>query len=279
MNKLLESCLYVKNSSRFAELRSNAIDFRTTYIGNTILRDGVFELITRYAKSNNHEIKLLRFPIDDEDVWAFTCIKNDCIFVTINTSISLNKQVFAAAHELYHIYRYINDKYDDFTEHGSLLTSNEIDTPNISEEDCEANAFAALILAPKEQIEEQQKIKGKEFTDSDLNDLISFMDTFAMPYKAMVLKLYECNRYNQAQADYLLDDARIKLIHEYIQKTDFGQRWLLPTYDNNLDSIKALIEQNKHDFVLPEQRLKEDLQDIDDIINALPKRSNQGNKV
>lgn len=274
MNKLLESCLYVKNSSRFAELRVEAIDFRTTYIGNTILRDGVFELITRYAKSNNHEIKLLRFPIEDENVWAFTCIKNDYIFVTINTSISLNKQIFATAHELYHIYRYIDGKKGDFAEHGSLLTSNEVDNPSVSEEDCEANAFAALILAPKEQIEEQQKIKGKDFTNSDLNDLISFMDTFAMTYKAMVLKLFECARYNEEQVDILLDEENKNMMYEYMKSKDIGGRWLLPTYENNLDSIKALIEQNKNDSVLPEQRLQEDIQDIDEIINALPKRSN-----
>jgi Zn-dependent peptidase ImmA (M78 family) len=67
--------------------------------------------------------------------------KRGCIFVTINTGLALNKQIFAAAHELYHIYRYVNDQKDDFAARGSLLTTKEADTPCTSEEDCEANAF------------------------------------------------------------------------------------------------------------------------------------------
>ena len=66
------------------------------------------------------------------------------------------------------------------------------------------NAFAALILAPKEQIKEQLNYKGKETEDADIYDLVSFMDTFAMPYRAMVLKLFECEFFTQEQADSLL---------------------------------------------------------------------------
>lgn len=272
MNTLLEKCLFVRNPARFSELRSEAIDFRTAYIGDTIVRDSIFEIQLRYAETNKTPLKLLRFPIKDEDVWAFTCIKSGCIFVTINTSLALNKQIFAAAHELYHIYRYVNDQKEDFVAHGSLLTTKKADSADTSEEDCEANAFAALILAPKEQIENQQKLKGKNFTDSDLDDLISFMDTFALPYKAMVLKLFECRRYNEKQADFLLSDETKKTIFEYIHAHDIGQHWLQPTYENNLDSLKALIELNGRSLVLPEQRISEDIQLIEDIMKNLPKK-------
>jgi Zn-dependent peptidase ImmA (M78 family) len=272
MNTLLEKCLFVRNPSRFSELRSEAIDFRTTYVGGNIVRDSIFEILLRYAETNKKTLKLLRFPIKDEDIWAFTCVKSGCIFVTLNTSLALNKQIFAAAHELYHIYRYVNDQEEDFVTHGSLLTTKETDTPDASEEDCEANAFAALILAPKEQIENQQKLKGKNFTDSDLDDLISFMDTFALPYKAMVLKLFECRRYNEEQAAVLLDDGTKRVIYEYIHAHDIGQHWLLPTYENNLDSLKALVELNGKSLVLPEQRISEDIQLIDEIVKNLPKK-------
>jgi Zn-dependent peptidase ImmA (M78 family) len=272
MNKLLETCLFVKNPSRFSELRSEAIDFRTAYIGDTIVRDRIFEVLVRYAETNKNTLKLLRFPIRDEDIWAFTCVKSGCIFVTINTSLALNKQIFAVAHELYHIYRYINNQKEDFVAHGSLLTTQKADTPDVSEEDCEANAFAALILAPKEQIENQQNLKGKNFTNSDLDDLISFMDTFALPCKAMVLKLFECKRYNEKQADLLLENTTKEIIYGCIHAKDIGQRWLQPTYENNLDSLKALIELNGKSLVLPEQRISGDIQLIDDIIKNFPQK-------
>jgi Zn-dependent peptidase ImmA (M78 family) len=270
MNKLLEQCLFVKNPSRFSELRSEAFDFRNEYIGDTIVRDGIFEIIIRYAESNSNTLKLLRYPIADDNIWAFTCVKENVLFVTINTSLALNKQIFAAAHELYHIYRFINDQKTDFVVHGSLLTTKEVDNPDTVEEDCEANAFAALVLAPREQIEQQQKLKGKSFTKSDLTDLISFMDTFALPYKAMVLKLFECKRYNEQQVDYLLSDEMKQIITDYIVASDLGKRWLQPTYENNLDALRALVEANSKSFVLPEQRISEDIKTIDDIVKELP---------
>ena len=109
-----------------------------------------------------------------------------------------------------------------------------------------------------EQIEKQEKITGHKFTSSDLNDLIHFMDYFAMPYKGMVLKLFECGRYNKKQADFLLESESRKVIEEaYIH--DCGTRWLEPTYENNLTSLKILIELNLESHNITESRAKNDL--------------------
>ena len=258
MNKLIENCLFLKDKDRFNNLRAKALDFRNAYIGDTIVRDSIFDVIQNYVKSKSHEMKILKFPIDDTELWAFTCIKEGIIFVTINTSIPFNNQIFAAAHELYHIYKYIEDSQDEYIEKGSILTRKDFDEEDVSEEDREANAFAALILAPKEQIEKQIKITGKNFTDSDLYDLIHFMDYFAMPYKAMVIKLFECGRYNDEQADILLESESRKTMEEaYIN--DCGTRWLEPTFENNLASLKALVELNRDSNNITDSRAKDDL--------------------
>ena len=96
------------------------------------------------------------------------------------------------------------------------------------------------------------------------------MDTFALPYKAMVLKLFECKRYNEQQVDYLLSDEAKKIITDYAVASDIGKRWLQPTYENNLDALRALVEANGKSFVLPEQRISEDIKTIDDIVKELP---------
>lgn len=257
MNKLIENCLFLKDKDRFDILRTKASDFRNSFIGDTIVRDGIFDVIQNYVKSKNHQIKILKFPINDTELWAFTCLKDGIIFVTFNTALPYNNQIFAAAHELYHIYKYIED-YKDYIEKGSILTRKDFDEEDASDEDREANAFAALILAPKEQIEKQEKITGHKFTSSDLNDLIHFMDYFAMPYKGMVLKLFECGRYNKKQADFLLESESRKVIEEaYIH--DCGTRWLVPTYENNLTSLKILIELNLESHNITESRAKNDL--------------------
>ena len=107
MNKLIENCLFLKDKDRFNILRTKVSDFRNAYIGETIVRDSIFEIIQNYVKSKKCEIKLLKFPINDSELWAFTCLKDGIIFVTINTALAFNNQIFAAAHELYHIYKYL----------------------------------------------------------------------------------------------------------------------------------------------------------------------------
>lgn len=271
MNKLLENCLFLKDSSRFNSLRVKAIDFHAKYIGDTIVCDSIFDVLERFACDYDLKLKILKFPIEDKDFYAFTYIKHGIIFVTINTAQPLNNQIFAAAHELYHIYKYINNSEVDYVEKGSILTSNEINEIDITEEDREANAFASLVLAPKEQIENQSKISGKKFTESDLFDLIHFMNYFAMPYKAMVIKLFECERYNIKEADFLLS-SELKHVMEEAYVLDCGTKWLEPTYDNNIASIKALIQLNQRLDNITESRAKDDLNFLNELERNLNTR-------
>lgn len=260
MNKLLDNCLFSKDKEQFECLKNVANKFRKKYVGNLIIRDDIFSVITNYAELKNHQLKILKLPIDDEDLWAFTCVKNGIIFVTINTALPFSYQIFAAAHELYHIYKYIENSENDIVENGSILTGGIIDEENISEEDREANAFAALILAPKTQIQEIEKLSAKKLQESNLLFvLVVFMDFFAMPYKAMVLKLFECGHFTKEQAESILQ-TEYEQIFEDARLHDCGIKWFNPTYENNLDSLKAIVEQNRNLNNITESRAKEDLE-------------------
>ena len=108
----------------------------------------------------------------------------------------------------------------------------------------------------------QISLSGRAFTDSDLYDLIHFMNYFAMPYKAMVLKLFECKRYNQEQADILLKSENREIMEEaYIH--DCGTQWLKPTNENNFSTIKALIKLNRDLYNITESRATEDIAFLD----------------
>ena len=54
MNKLIENCLFLKDKDRFNILRTKASDFRNTFIGETIVRDSIFDVIQKieYDDSN-----------------------------------------------------------------------------------------------------------------------------------------------------------------------------------------------------------------------------------
>lgn len=265
MNRLLENSLFQTDKKRFSEIKKVTESFRKEYVGNTIVRDDIFRLIEKYAARNQFELKLLKLPFHDSEVCAFTCVRSGVVFITINTAIPLNKQIFAAAHELYHVYCYINNKSEGITFKGSILNTSTVDSNAVSNEEREANAFASILLAPKEQIEEQSKLQDKNASHSNVINLLSYMDIFAMPYKAMVIKLFECSVFTTELADIFLSPEMDNLLKKYAVLYDNGVHWLNPTNERNIASIESLIEANKQDGVLSTQRSEEDLKAIKEI--------------
>jgi Zn-dependent peptidase ImmA (M78 family) len=272
MNKILEHSLINSNPDRFSAIKEEAIAFCKKFVGNNIMRDDIFSLISNFTKQKEVPFKLLRFPIDDTELCAFTRIKKGTIFATINTAIPLGKQIFAAAHELYHILRFIETNDLDFIEHGSLLTIAQMENGNLLEEDKEANAFAALILAPKKSIEEQAKIHNVNFSELTFNDIILFMNLFAMPYKAMAMRFFECGFINKAQTEGLLNSETNESIIQFCESNDLETRWLQRTpFINNIESICTMVEKNKQEEVVTEMRADEDLSYLKEIVANLPK--------
>ena len=53
---------------------------------------------------------------------------------------------------------------------------------------------------------------------------------------------------------------------------DCGTRWLKPTYENNLESIKALVEQNQKSYNITDSRAKEDLDFLSDLEEKFKKQ-------
>ena len=56
-----------------------------------------------------YALEILRYPFKDNELWAFTFIKKGTIFLCVNAGLPICKQVFAMAHELYHIHCYSED--------------------------------------------------------------------------------------------------------------------------------------------------------------------------
>jgi Zn-dependent peptidase ImmA (M78 family) len=273
MNKIVEDSLYNKDKKKFEYVKEKSIGFCMEFIGNNIMRDDIFSIITRYTKTKELKCKLLRFPINDNELCAFTCIKKDTIFVTINTAIPLGKQIFAAAHELYHIMKYVENDGTEFLSEGSLLTTTQMEDGNLSDEDREANAFAALILAPKTNILEQVQIHGIDFSDLSFKDIIICMDIFAMPYKAMVMRFFECECIDKEKTGNLLRQEEANAIVQFCQSHDIDTRWLIQTpHINNIETIRSLILKNKEDETVPEHRIKEDIDSLASIVSIFPKQ-------
>ena len=127
MKGVLENSLFETQPHKFEHLNELARQFATIYCGNSIVKDNIFAVIENYARKKEIHLEILRFPIHDEELWSMTFLKKGTIFVCVNSELALCKQFFAAAHELYHIYCYVEDADQSYIKNGSMLDS---DTAN-----------------------------------------------------------------------------------------------------------------------------------------------------
>ena len=179
MNNVLEDSLFVSQTKKFDEIQSIVRQFSAEYVGNSIIKDNIFAVIQNYARKKEIALELLRYPIHDDELWALTFLKQDTIFVCVNTALPLCKQFFAAAHELYHIYCYVENADQSYIKNGSMLDSATGDETGRTQEDLEANAFAGLLLMPDQLLHEQILLYG---LDKDLVTVDSVRYSCCMLY-------------------------------------------------------------------------------------------------
>ena len=258
MKGVLEDSLYESQPKKYERLNEMAQQFATIYCGNSIVKDNIFAVIENYARKKEIVLEILRFPINDEELWAMTFLKKGTIFVCINSELSLCKQFFAAAHELYHIYRYAEDADQSYIKNGSMLDSDTANETGKTQEDVEANAFAGLLLMPEQLLVSQMKLFGIDTDKMDTDAVLLLMDMFAIPYKAVVLRLYESKCITHHQADNLLK-VTAEEVSKRIELTGRAKRWQLngagtESFGTLLEKVNYNIE---HDY-LTETREQED---------------------
>lgn len=183
--------LFYKQEKRFEKINELTKAFAANYCGNTIIRESIFGIVSNYARKRELALEILRYPFKDDELWAFTFVKKGTIFLCVNTELPICKQIFATAHELYHIHCYAEDINTNTITSGSLLDSKTFDEAAASQEDLEANAFAGLLLMPDASVIEQVNMFGISKDSMEIDDVLVLMDLFALPYKAVVLRLAE----------------------------------------------------------------------------------------
>ena len=94
----IEKTLININRQEFDKVEQLAKDQLINLNSNQRVRDAIFQILRRLEN-----IRLLRFPIDDQEITAFKIRMHDKIYVYINSAVPLEKQIFGGAHELYHI--------------------------------------------------------------------------------------------------------------------------------------------------------------------------------
>lgn len=265
MTSHFDRILYKKNPKRFEQIGEIAAGFSSFYIGQNIIQDDVFTVIENYARTKEMPLEWLRFPINDQELCACTFIRGGRIFVMLNSGIPMSKQIFAAAHELYHIRCFLEEDDTELVRSGSILNASIIEKGSTEEEELEANAFAGLLLVPIDALEQQIRIYQIDKTAIEIDDILTLMDIFAVPYKAMVLRLLEEQLISDIYAREMIDIPFDKIRRE-MEITDKAKRWdMIPSGCEKFGSLLKNLSTNTEQEALPKSRLKEDWKKLDRI--------------
>lgn len=258
MGNVLDNSLFIQRPEKFQEL-SGAVDlFNIRYNGSNIVQDDIFSILKNYARTKEVSLELLRFPVKDEDFCALTCVRKEKIFVYVNSWLPLSNQIFAAAHELYHIWCFIEEKDTSVLRKGSLLNASDMDEDVKNNEDREANAFAGMLLVPSKVLFEQMKIYGISREKHNLEDIIQLMAIFSVPYKAILLRLYE---EGYMEIEHVKESLKIEkeVLKKKIGYVVEADRWQKRTPEIiQLGSLKQLMDQNQEDELLTDSRAMSD---------------------
>ena len=171
---------------------------------NRIIKEEIFKIIEMNSKT-------LYYPTKDDDICGAVYKSKKYKISYINTYIPLEKQVFAAAHELYHIL------YSE-VDNNELISSNILDerlpTNKINKEDLKANRFAAEILVHKEVLINEIDIRDIKENSIDIREIIELMDIFLVPYKTIIRRLYEI--------EYITKEKYINLLNQEDRNEESG---------------------------------------------------------
>ena len=143
MGNVFEESLFSKQPKQFKKIDSQAKAFAANYCGSTIIRDSIFGIVANYARKRELSLEILRYPFMDDELWAFTFVKKGTLFLCVNSELAMCRQIFAVAHELYHIHCYAEDIDPETITSGSLLDSKTVDDLALSKEDLEARGHTA----------------------------------------------------------------------------------------------------------------------------------------
>jgi len=169
---------------------------------NDIIGKQIFSILGLYAR-------IIYYPLGENSVWGFIRIdgssdKTQSIkpFVVINSSIPLDCQVFAAAHELYHIW---------FDNQIDIIPANIIDESIDDRNELKANRFAAEFLVDEDLLHKELRMYSVDVEKIKIKDLLKLADLFSVPYQIMVNRLYEIKILSRVNRTKFLDISEEKI--------------------------------------------------------------------
>lgn len=183
------------------------------------------------------------YPLNTTKIAGFTRRNDDTLQIFINTSLSKSYQIFAAAHELYHLINFKNTQENEFILCHVDDISEDIDTKHDTDE-LSANYFAACFLLPRNVIRERfDFIKTRTIKEDDVVlEIIKLQCEYEVPYKTIIRRLIELK---------VIDDKFFDILLSYESKLfDYCKMLDSELYDKMKD-LESASKRKYHSLNIP----------------------------
>ena len=236
----------------FMEEKRRDPKFQGTCV-NPILREDILDLLDQYCT-------VVFYPVADEGNNGFHVRYPEGDIVYINTDQAKEKQIFTAAHELCHIWeleKYVQAKLGLTLDH--------------HQQEQVINRGAAELLMPRQQClpfirRRLQELPHKADT-MKVTDLLrlcaSVMNEYFVPYKSVVLRLYELGFMPKESAQLLLGErpevVRFQVIEAFLKNVaheeGYGRLFQRPDRRKRIDGLAELLDKAEADGSMPSRRI------------------------
>jgi Zn-dependent peptidase ImmA (M78 family) len=180
------------------------------------LKDEIFELLEKAGT-------LIFYPFKEKSLWGIYICKNEKHYFVINSSINLEKQIFAGAHELAHSLDIAKVKFKIVT--AELMTeyvNNKEFGEEIKKADLIANRFAAELLVGTKQL--QEKFHELPKTYDYITKAVLLSDTFLVPYKTIVKRFIETELIKDEKIIHDLLNTDVEIIKSIAERYECCRR-------------------------------------------------------
>lgn len=224
-----------KDTNTIRHIAEEVLDEQS--VRNTAIKDGIFDILEK-------NVTVLYYPIDDKTLgFHVKRFVNDKLedFVYINTSKNLCEQIFAAAHELAHIYKVAS----------KVCKKNGHDEKSLDNKAVEdiADLFAAELLMPYSAFrksilfhEDEMDVHSNSITYMQLIQLIVDLRVdFMVSYEAVRRRLMEVGFLDKETADsnFLVTGQTESLVNELLKQNNTNLN--SPTNIKSINNIRSML--------------------------------------
>ena len=142
---------------------------------------------------NVYDSFILLYPLKTENVAGFTRKQGESIQIFINTNFNVNYQIFAAAHELYHLIDLMEVDSNKTIICNRNDISESMDDKILNMNEAKANYFSAALLMPRNVIKKRfANLKNKIYHKEDfILKILQLQYEYEIPYKTILKRLVE----------------------------------------------------------------------------------------